>query len=102
MTGCNSVEEVTEACLIIHAKDPEVAGFMKLTPNPVSDRLTIELGQHQVNTEMTIRNVCGQIVYHQSLKNKIHTLDMNAFPAGMYLVQVTTAEGAWTARIIKR
>jgi hypothetical protein len=101
LTGCNSVEEVTAACLLIHTDNVDAAGWVKLFPNPVSDRLTLDLRYHPAGTILTIRSLYGIVLYRSDVKNKIHTLDMCSFPAGMYLVQLTTADGTWSGRIIK-
>ena len=65
-------------------------------PNPANERITIEA---QNIERVSITNVMGQKVYEQSVNNDNMVIDVNEFPAGVYMINVVTDEYETTKRI---
>ena len=65
-------------------------------PNPVSDQLTIELGENYILKEATIFNNLGQLV-KTSLTPIIDTSEL---AKGMYILEVSTKEGVASQNFI--
>lgn len=68
---------------------------VNLTPNPVSDILTIQTGE--AIQQVTIYNVSGEVV----LRETHHNLTVNHLPQGIYLVKILTNSGISTGRFVK-
>jgi len=74
-------------------------------PNPVVDRLTLDLRSLASNsTTLQLRNLAGQVVLTQSvLGGSTQELDMQTLPAGVYVLQLPTEAGAsLVQRIVKQ
>ena len=65
-------------------------------PNPANEKITIEA---QNIERVSITNVMGQKVYEQSVNNDNMVIDVNDFPAGVYMINVITDEYETTKRI---
>ena len=65
-------------------------------PNPANEKVTIEA---QNIESVSITNVMGQKVYEQSVNNDNMVIDVNEFPAGVYMINVITDEYETTKRI---
>ncbi|HMN90392.1 MAG TPA: T9SS type A sorting domain-containing protein [Saprospiraceae bacterium] len=79
---------------------------VRLYPNPTSDSFTLELSQPaSVSTHFRVMNLTGQIVWEKraDIGQAIHLIDLCAFPAGLYFVQIVEAEGiTGIGKIIKQ
>lgn len=61
--------------------------FLTLSPNPVSDQLSIELA-NETKAEVVIYNMEGRIVHVQELTSRISILDLKHLTENMYVVRV--------------
>lgn len=69
-----------------------VAQRIQLYPNPVKDKLTIEgLSGGAV---LKIYDVTGRMIHQQQASSSVAVVSLQGYKAGMYQVQVITAEGA--------
>ena len=71
---------------------------VKLYPNPTTGQLSIEADG---TTFVNVYNLVGQCVMQMPNENGKLTLDMSQLPNGMYLVKVSSAEGAVMQRVVK-
>ena len=71
---------------------------VKLYPNPTSGQLSIEAEGTSV---VSVYNLVGQCVMQVPNANGKLTLDMSQLPKGMYLVKVSSADGAVMQRVVK-
>jgi hypothetical protein len=73
-----------------------------LYPNPVTDRLTVELPT-AVPAHLELRDLAGRLIQQHTFPAaaKVHTLSLVDLPAGVYLVQVNTPAGSVVRRISK-
>jgi hypothetical protein len=74
---------------------------LKLYPNPVHDRIFIELSDID-SVNVTIFTLSGRFIDSFELNSRQSEIDMNKFPKGTYLVQFESEEASVTKRIIKQ
>ena len=70
-------------------------------PNPTSDVLTLQFektGEYIV----TISDISGKVLHRQTVNDQIVKMDMNAFPAGVYLIMIDDGKQKNTTRIVKK
>jgi len=72
---------------------------LKIYPNPVNDRVTIEVGTNAPFT-LTITNIMGQVVYTGKGQQSKVTLNVSNYPAGVYVVNVRTANATASQKLI--
>lgn len=76
---------------------------LKIYPNPVSSILTIELTNTNLwykQSRVTIKNSLGQVIKTEELNNKQQQMDVGKLPNGIYFIEVTTAKGILSKKII--
>ncbi|MDD3878246.1 MAG: T9SS type A sorting domain-containing protein, partial [Bacteroidales bacterium] len=71
-------------------------------PNPVTDYLTLEVLQKTVplNIKIEIFNMQGSIMKTQILKNNKEILNVSYFPAGVYVLKISTDDGITVKKFI--
>ena len=68
-------------------------------PNPIQDKLNIQLSQNHENVNVSIYNVLGKKLFEKGFKNKSTIeIDFN-FPKGIYLSKITVENA--TTRTLK-
>lgn len=70
----------------------------KIYPNPTTSLLTVELS---MPAHVEVLNIQGQRVYSIEITDKA-TLHTDTWPAGVYVLRMTTTGGVYTTRIIKK
>ena len=61
----------------------------KIYPNPATTQLTIEVDAEAAIEEIALIDAMGRMVLRQTLENQgKNTLDISAFPSGMYVIQL--------------
>lgn len=73
-----------------------LAGVVKIYPNPASHELTVEAASLE---SITIVDVLGKVVYSQSAKADKETVDVSSLLKANYFIKVKTAEGEITKSI---
>jgi len=87
-TGCNSPEEVEEACTVsVESIYPEEE--ISIFPNPANRELTISIKDGTIE-EVNIYNLTGQKVIHEKPANNI--LDISKLQQGMYIIEVVSGQ----------
>ena len=95
---------------IFHIEDESAAGIhenekpakVKAHPNPFTNKLTISFEEKFSIAELTITDMKGQMVYHQSIQGKQHQISTSSFSKGIYLLKVTIDEKAVVRKIIRQ
>jgi hypothetical protein len=81
-----------------HVKTTQTWG---LFPSPTAGEVSLQLPQPTTG-ELTVLDALGRVVYHASLaRQTTQTLNLSALSAGIYTVQLTTADGRSTQRLPK-
>lgn len=76
--------------------------FFEIYPNPVNDRLTIELSMAEGEVAVVqIYNHTGQLIRHVRVENQSLTLNMKDLDSGLYLVKVSVVGRSIAKRFIK-
>ncbi len=70
----------------------------KLYPNPASEVLTIH--SELAIEEVKIYDQTGKVFYNQKISSKNHTIYVNDFPKGLYVVQIETGKGIVSKQIL--
>ncbi|MFA6923373.1 MAG: YCF48-related protein [Bacteroidales bacterium] len=72
-----------------------------LYPNPVADKLTLELPQTSKQSTITIYNINGaELIKQQAITNKTQ-IDISTLPSGIYFVKLITDKTVEVRKIIK-
>lgn len=64
---------------------------VEIYPNPASNYLTIDLGQHLDIESITVMDVTGKVVIQQMVNSNKQTININELSNGVYHVKVTGA-----------
>ncbi|HXP51789.1 MAG TPA: T9SS type A sorting domain-containing protein, partial [Bacteroidia bacterium] len=67
-------------------QDIDEAGILKLYPNPVSSRVTMELATSNKYYTIRIINIYGETIFTATSKDQVLSIEMNRFAAGVYSV----------------
>lgn len=80
----------------------EIQSFPKATlyPNPVTNVLNIDAKQ-QISS-VSIYTLTGQQIFTKSFQTKSSTIDMSAYKAGVYIVEVNSNGKTQTYKVIKK
>jgi hypothetical protein len=104
--GCNSQEEVEEACETVSIDEVSIAGDITLSPNPftTSTTLSYELNQPEI-VYLNVYNHLGQIVY-QTQENQpqgSQQLIWNAegYAEGVYYYKLQIGNAVATGKLVK-
>ena len=68
-------------------------------PNPATDIIVVTA---PIGSSITVLNINGQVIKKQLAEGSETTLNVSDLSAGIYLVQVQTAEGIATQKVIKK
>lgn len=77
---------------------------VSIYPNPVVDKLNIQLSNQLNNATVRVFNPMGQVVYDNNFKSLSNTksIDFKSNPAGIYMVYIKSDEGTITKKVIKK
>ncbi len=78
---------------------PALSRKVKLYPNPAHDQLTIELDGLQPQ-RLSLFNLLGEPVLEQELEQRKANIALSDLESGLYLLEVSTAEGLVTKRVV--
>lgn len=100
--GCNSVEEVREACLGLHAGAGFVSQMLRISPNPAEGKVRVDLPGNQREALCTVTGVNGREVLRTVFSGSGILLDTGFLENGLYLVRITGESGTVTGKLICR
>ena len=85
--GCNSKEEVEEACDDFSVEEQFTVDYLSLYPNPANQEVNISLDDSRDVEEVSIYTLTGQQVFTVRPVGK--SIDISHLQPGMYIVGVT-------------
>jgi hypothetical protein len=86
--GCNSQQEVEDACETVSVNEISLTDEFLIYPNPASNELFIESKNETMIEEINIYNAVGQIVLNEKqLSNRI---DVSALGQGIFIIELTS------------
>jgi hypothetical protein len=88
-TGCNTQQEVEDACAVVGVESLNSESSFSLYPNPASDIITVS--GLPVNSEIRIMDLTGKQMMTEKMLNTINTFDIHNLPQGVYILRSTLA-----------
>jgi len=98
-TGCNSQQEVEDACATIAINEIGFEDEFSMFPVPVESTLTISSKNNLRIDEIVIYNQIGQNVLHH--KPVTQTIDVSTLRPGMYVIEVEAGNRKLRGKFIK-
>ncbi len=95
--GCNSPEEVEEACLI-SVEEPGVDHQITLFPNPADKTVSIGVKDAMEIQEVTISNHLGQVILQGKPVNNF--LDVSALQPGVYFIEIISNQSKTIRKLV--
>jgi para-nitrobenzyl esterase len=71
-------------------------------PNPFNNELNVELTSNINNTTIKVIDAVGKVVAEQQAKSYINKLNLDYLPVGMYFVIVSSNEGTYVQKVIRK
>ncbi|CAN0462236.1 unnamed protein product, partial [Phaeothamnion confervicola] len=94
---------------VITSNEEELFNGIKVYPNPVADKLTLELSEEQQNNLRSIElvSMLGVPVVNSEkdkelLNSGVKTINMGACASGVYLLNIKVGERVKSIRILKK
>src|SRR6056297_2517155 len=78
----------------------EKAGI-NLYPNPVDDKINIRSTSEQVS-RVVVTDLSGRVCLQKITNNQNEVLNLSKLNSGIYLIQLETEKGKYTAKIVKK
>ncbi|MEZ0005426.1 hypothetical protein ABH942_000777 [Flavobacterium sp. 28YEA47A] len=92
--GCSATSNCVQITNL--GVDTFVKDGLKIYPNPTADQLFVQLNDV---TEVTIVDMTGKIIQHETLKSGNNSIDVSSLASGMYFIR--SVSGA-TAKFVKK
>lgn len=80
-------------------KEETITSKSKVYPNPFKDEVTVKTTEK--NTNITICNMNGQVVYSNKSNSKINKINLSNLSAGVYILSIHTKSNVVVKRIVK-
>jgi hypothetical protein len=100
--GCNSMEEVQAACLLLDIEKANSMNGLRIFPNPSSGNITIETGVNQSTSLVSVVNVNGTALIRSIITGGTAQINVTSLPSGVYLVRITGERDIYTGRFVKQ
>lgn len=81
-------------------ENSEISLINRVYPNPVNDELQIAPSENVNVLSVELTDLKGSVLIPGQIAENRYSL--NGFPAGMYIIQITTDRGSWSQLIIKK
>ena len=81
-----------------------LADELLVYPSPVSDILTVDIGQYPLDVRLELVDVQGRMLYQQVVEansNRPEKIDMSEFAEGVYFLKLRSARGVLSRKILK-
>ena len=96
--GCNSEEEVEQACLVF-VDETSIQNQIIIYPNPTQNKLYFSGSENKVITQITIYNQMGQKVLQT--KSTDNAIDISGLEKGLFVVEVEIDGVRFRKKLIK-
>jgi len=85
--GCNSPEEVTEACLVGYSTISDIEKDIVIYPNPTQNKLSFISISNSNNLVVKIYNINGKMIMSDEIIN--NSIDLTILKSGLYIIEIT-------------
>jgi hypothetical protein len=79
-----------------------VSNSIKIYPNPVTDKVTIETSAIQTNGQLSIITLTGQQLISRQVTELETVIDLSTLPSGVYFVRLTNDKTVQVGKFIKQ
>jgi hypothetical protein len=79
-----------------------VSNSIKIYPNPVTDKVTIETSAIQTNGQLSIITLTGQQLISRQVTELKTVIDISTLPSGVYFVRLTNDKTVQVGKFIKQ
>ena len=79
----------------------ETASIIKLYPNPTTDAVNIVFSEPLRAALLTVSDAVGKTIATYTVSGIEYTLDLSAFPSGMYYIALQSEQGSITQKLVK-
>ena len=98
--GCNSPQQVQEACQS-SVGESNINNSFSITLNPSCDKIIINSLNFTSNFNLSIFNISGQKMFEKKLTNQETEINIGNIPRGIYIVRIQTGNAIMTKNVIK-
>ncbi len=74
--------------------------FVKVYPNPTSKELTVELSNDEMETQICLYNIQGELIFEHLSKNKIEKINLKKMQKGIYFLKLQNNRINFVEKII--
>ncbi|MFZ4543236.1 MAG: lamin tail domain-containing protein [Saprospiraceae bacterium] len=85
--------------LIVNTQDEELGRSIEIYPNPLNDRLTVNVEEKL--DKLSITDIMGHVVYLATNISYAHVINTSHFSSGVYFVTVSKNNRYFTTRVVK-
>lgn len=96
--GCNSIEEVEEACGITATNEIVLSDDLLVYPNPAKEFTRIYSNSKLV--EISLYNLCGELILREYPALTSYQLKTSMLTPGIYNLRLVTDDSAYSKRLI--
>ncbi len=100
LNGCNSENSNVVAIGVVSINEAEEESLIKIFPNPVKNKLTIETTNEHKPSSYSILNLAGQVIEMASFEKRVE-IDTQGWSNGIYIVRVVTSKGTLSRKVVK-
>jgi uncharacterized repeat protein (TIGR03803 family) len=101
MGGCSS--ELSNAHMVVITEVEEWTSSIEVYPNPVAEKLTINLGNETGDLRITLTSTTGIAVRTINVSTGgTQEIDMTNVPSGMYLLQIESRDKVGRYKVLKK
>ena len=84
----------------VGVSEPKTTHNIKIYPNPANGTTKVDLDTNEQPYTLTVTNIMGQVVYSMNGHKNTVNLDVANYPAGIYIVNVKTANAISSQKLI--
>jgi hypothetical protein len=100
--GCNSVEELEQACLTLSdGKENAGSAVVSVFPNPAEGRITVEILKDTRPVSYSMIDFSGRMVREGMLTSPRTEIDLSDIPAGVYILKADSEHSAKVLKVIR-
>ena len=104
LDGCTGTDDMVVNVILGIQQNSTLNGAINLFPNPVNDKLTIQLdSKKSITAEVSLLDITGKLIIRESFRlnggANTHSLDLSELAKGIYLVTLSTNDFTKTLSI---
>ena len=100
-TGCDSQQEVEDACELVSIDEARISQSILIYPNPASSTFTLEASfGPSPDATLSITNTSGQQIVSRKITKTKTEIDISHLPTGVYIVKVWNDKNVTVQKMI--